>query len=187
MSDHLLRILFILHSRTSSSSPDPDASLAFPIFSPRLDLKAIFLPLTSTPTLTNTNQSPKPAQVLFRTVPVPVLTIPVGISCNLLQPRSNQPSSFHIFSVHAFLSLAIANPLTAAPVLPTLPQVSRKESREECVARSYWDVLRRGASQALFSDLAEVQLQPSLLSFIVLTVSPSFPTWSRSDAPDQTP
>ncbi|XP_058241091.1 calcium uptake protein 3, mitochondrial isoform X2 [Hemibagrus wyckioides] len=33
--------------------------------------------------------------------------------------------------------------------------VSKKESREECVARSYWDVLRRSASQALFSDLAE--------------------------------
>ncbi|MCJ8749294.1 hypothetical protein PDJAM_G00174730 [Pangasius djambal] len=33
--------------------------------------------------------------------------------------------------------------------------VSKKESREVCVARSYWDVLRRSASQALFSDLAE--------------------------------
>ncbi|KAM9449951.1 calcium uptake protein 3, mitochondrial isoform 2-T2 [Clarias gariepinus] len=33
--------------------------------------------------------------------------------------------------------------------------VSKKESREERVARSYWDVLRRSASQALFSDLAE--------------------------------
>ncbi|MCI4395104.1 hypothetical protein PGIGA_G00176540 [Pangasianodon gigas] len=33
--------------------------------------------------------------------------------------------------------------------------VSKKESREECVARSYWDVLRRSTSQVLFSDLAE--------------------------------
>ncbi|XP_036439458.1 calcium uptake protein 3, mitochondrial isoform X3 [Colossoma macropomum] len=31
----------------------------------------------------------------------------------------------------------------------------KKESQEEFVARSYWDMLRRGASQALFSDLAE--------------------------------
>ncbi|XP_046699109.1 calcium uptake protein 3, mitochondrial isoform X2 [Silurus meridionalis] len=33
--------------------------------------------------------------------------------------------------------------------------VSKKPSREESVARSYWDVLRRSASHALFSDLAE--------------------------------
>ncbi|XP_062864885.1 calcium uptake protein 3, mitochondrial isoform X2 [Trichomycterus rosablanca] len=33
--------------------------------------------------------------------------------------------------------------------------VSKKESPEKCVARSYWEVLRRSASQALFSDLAE--------------------------------
>ncbi|KAL6467279.1 hypothetical protein MHYP_G00250830 [Metynnis hypsauchen] len=31
----------------------------------------------------------------------------------------------------------------------------KKDSQEEFVARSYWDMLRRGASQALFSDLAE--------------------------------
>ncbi|XP_066515849.1 calcium uptake protein 3, mitochondrial [Hoplias malabaricus] len=31
----------------------------------------------------------------------------------------------------------------------------KKENQEEVVARSYWDMLRRGASQALFSDLAE--------------------------------
>ncbi|XP_049328173.1 calcium uptake protein 3, mitochondrial isoform X3 [Astyanax mexicanus] len=31
----------------------------------------------------------------------------------------------------------------------------KKDSQREFVARSYWDMLRRGASQALFSDLAE--------------------------------
>ncbi|XP_072525869.1 calcium uptake protein 3, mitochondrial isoform X2 [Salminus brasiliensis] len=31
----------------------------------------------------------------------------------------------------------------------------QKDSQREFVARSYWDMLRRGASQALFSDLAE--------------------------------
>uniref|UniRef100_A0AAY4A407 EF-hand domain-containing protein n=1 Tax=Denticeps clupeoides TaxID=299321 RepID=A0AAY4A407_9TELE len=36
----------------------------------------------------------------------------------------------------------------------TSPQVLKKES-QEFVPRSYWDVLRRSASQALFSDLAE--------------------------------
>ncbi|KAF5891309.1 calcium uptake protein 3, mitochondrial isoform X3, partial [Clarias magur] len=32
---------------------------------------------------------------------------------------------------------------------------AEKSAQLECVARSYWDVLRRSASQALFSDLAE--------------------------------
>ncbi|XP_061577867.1 calcium uptake protein 3, mitochondrial isoform X4 [Cololabis saira] len=34
-------------------------------------------------------------------------------------------------------------------------QLVLKKDSQECVARSYWDVLRRGASQVLFSDLAE--------------------------------
>lgn len=33
-----------------------------------------------------------------------------------------------------------------------------KPDAEELVSRSYWDTLRRNTSQALFSDLAEVQL-----------------------------
>lgn len=33
-----------------------------------------------------------------------------------------------------------------------------KTDAEELVSRSYWDTLRRNTSQALFSDLAEVQL-----------------------------
>lgn len=41
-------------------------------------------------------------------------------------------------------------------------QVLKKET-QEFVPRSYWDMLRRGASQALFSDLAEVQPKPSVL------------------------
>lgn len=32
-----------------------------------------------------------------------------------------------------------------------------KTDAEELVSRSYWDTLRRNTSQALFSDLAEVQ------------------------------
>ncbi|KAF4071689.1 hypothetical protein AMELA_G00276180 [Ameiurus melas] len=46
-------------------------------------------------------------------------------------------------------------PLTFDLVCLDVKGRCQKESREECVARSYWDVLRRSASQALFSDLAE--------------------------------
>lgn len=47
-----------------------------------------------------------------------------------------------------------------------LLQVLKKDS-QEFVARSYWDVLRRSASQVLFSDLAEVHrsVVPSFLHF----------------------
>lgn len=57
------------------------------------------------------------------------------------------------------------------PAWPLL-QVLKKDS-QEFVARSYWDVLRRSASQVLFSDLAEVHgpicplsLHPSVLSVL---------------------
>lgn len=42
------------------------------------------------------------------------------------------------------------------PAWPLL-QVLKKDN-QEFVARSYWDVLRRSASQVLFSDLAEVHM-----------------------------
>eukprot|EP00063_Salmo_salar_P090346 XP_014065181.1 PREDICTED: calcium uptake protein 3, mitochondrial [Salmo salar] len=54
-----------------------------------------------------------------------------------------------------------------------------KTDSHQFVARSYWDVLRRGASQALFSDLAEVHLSsvhpPSLVSFSPPSFPPSIP------------
>lgn len=49
-----------------------------------------------------------------------------------------------------------ANMIKAFHLMLTPLQVLKKES-QEFVPRSYWDMLRRGASQALFSDLAEVQ------------------------------
>lgn len=55
------------------------------------------------------------------------------------------------------------------PAWPLL-QVLKKDN-QEFVARSYWDVLRRSASQVLFSDLAEVHMSilPSLCCpFLIL-------------------
>lgn len=55
------------------------------------------------------------------------------------------------------------------PAWPLL-QVLKKDN-QEFVARSYWDVLRRSASQVLFSDLAEVHisiLTPLCCPFLVL-------------------
>lgn len=40
-------------------------------------------------------------------------------------------------------------------VLRLLPQVLKKDG-QHVAARGMWDVLRRGTSQALFSDLTEV-------------------------------
>ena len=47
--------------------------------------------------------------------------------------------------------------LMAVLLVTPPPQVLKKEG-QEFAPRSYWDVVRRGASQALFSDLAEVYL-----------------------------
>uniref|UniRef100_A0A8C1GDD8 Mitochondrial calcium uptake family, member 3a n=2 Tax=Cyprinus carpio TaxID=7962 RepID=A0A8C1GDD8_CYPCA len=50
--------------------------------------------------------------------------------------------------------LVVTNMIKAFHLMLTPLQVLKKES-QEFVPRSYWDMLRRGASQALFSDLAE--------------------------------
>lgn len=55
-------------------------------------------------------------------------------------------------NVLLFLLLLIA-------VLQLLPQVLKKDS-QHVAARGMWDVLRRGTSQALFSDLTEVVKWP---------------------------
>ena len=47
-------------------------------------------------------------------------------------------------------------------VLPPLLQVLRQEA-SDLEPRGMWDVLRRGASHALFSDLAEVPISSQLL------------------------
>lgn len=52
--------------------------------------------------------------------------------------------------------------ITTFHLMLTPLQVLKKET-QEFVPRSYWDMLRRGASQALFSDLAEVQPKPSVI------------------------
>lgn len=51
-----------------------------------------------------------------------------------------------------------------------------KTDAEELVSRSYWDTLRRNTSQALFSDLAEVQLnlKQDVVLFAVLYIWSSF-------------
>lgn len=58
-----------------------------------------------------------------------------------------------IFDVY-FLKWLSRRWTDSEPAWPLL-QVLKKDS-QEFVARSYWDVLRRSASQVLFSDLAEV-------------------------------
>ncbi|KAI4880107.1 hypothetical protein NFI96_031691 [Prochilodus magdalenae] len=58
----------------------------------------------------------------------------------------------------------------------------KKESQEEVVARSYWDMLRRGASQALFSDLAEL---PKIFTALLLCLVPS-PFFALSDQSQRT-
>lgn len=51
-------------------------------------------------------------------------------------------------------------------VLHLLPQVLKKDS-QHVEAQGMWDVLRRGTSQVLFSDLTEVAL-PSLRYLFII-------------------
>ena len=82
----------------------------------------------------------------------------------------------NIVDLLRWLSWRWTDPGPAWPLL----QVLKKDS-QEFVARSYWDVLRRSASQVLFSDLAEVHrpncplsLHPSILHLsLFLLSSPS--------------
>ncbi len=53
-------------------------------------------------------------------------------------------------------------------VLQLLPQVLKKDS-PHVEAQGMWDVLRRGTSQVLFSDLTEVAM-PSLRYFLIILV-----------------
>lgn len=54
-------------------------------------------------------------------------------------------------------------------VLQLLPQVLKKDS-QHAEARGMWDVLRRGTSQVLFSDLTEVAVLSLRCLFITLVI-----------------